>query len=103
MLSEYAFLLEENGRLYTATDVEELHNWHVEKCAAHACFERLDDEDVFQNDPAVNAMVTETEESKKVERMHGKKFFAVFRRRTIAEITAIQSDRAPVLKLLESP
>jgi tRNA (guanine-N7-)-methyltransferase len=100
MLSEYAFLLEENGRLYTATDVEELHLWHVEKCTAHACFERLDDDEVFRNDPAVNAMITETEESKKVERMHGKKFFAVFRRRTNAEMRTIQNERAPVLSLI---
>ncbi|CAE7535338.1 unnamed protein product [Symbiodinium microadriaticum] len=99
MLSEYAFLLEENGRLYTATDVEELHQWHVDKCSSHVCFERLDDDDVFQSDPAVNAMITETEEGKKVERMHGKKYFAVFRRRTEVEISALCAERAPVLSL----
>ena len=100
MLSEYAYLLEENGRLYTATDVEELHHWHVEKCSQHVCFERLDDNEVYQNDPAVVAMITETEESKKVERMRGKKYFAVFRRRTAAEIEALCEERAPVLSLV---
>ena len=41
MLSEYAYFLKEGGRLYTVTDVEDLHLWHVEKCSAHVSFERL--------------------------------------------------------------
>ena len=41
MLSEYAYFLKEGGRLYTVTDVEDLHMWHVEKCNAHVSFARL--------------------------------------------------------------
>jgi tRNA (guanine-N7-)-methyltransferase len=48
MLSEYAYFLKEGGRLYTVTDVEDLHVWHVEKCNAHVSFERLANADVSQ-------------------------------------------------------
>ena len=40
------------------------------------------------DDPAVNAMCEETEESKKVSRIGGRKYFAVFRRRSEAELLA---------------
>ena len=46
MLSEYAHFLKEGGRLYTVTDVEDLHVWHVEKCDAHVAFERLPNAEV---------------------------------------------------------
>jgi len=80
LLSEYAHFLAAGGRLYTITDVEDLHNWHVEKCSAHPAFRRLDDDAVLAADPAVAAMLEETEESKKVARMGGRKHFAVFER-----------------------
>lgn len=82
LLSEYAHFLAPNGRLYTVTDVEDLHKWHVEKCEAHPYFERLNDEEVLANDPAVKAMIEMTEEGIKVARLGGKKYFAVFRRRS---------------------
>mmetsp|Transcript_12141 Transcript_12141/g.18335 ORF Transcript_12141/g.18335 Transcript_12141/m.18335 type:complete len:143 (+) Transcript_12141:246-674(+) len=103
MLSEYAYLLAEDARLYTITDVEELHLWHVEKCTAHPCFERLDDDEVLENDPAVKAMINETEEGKKVERMRGRKHFAVFRRRRYSEVGPSADDRVcPVYSLFAS-
>mmetsp|Transcript_8714 Transcript_8714/g.32848 ORF Transcript_8714/g.32848 Transcript_8714/m.32848 type:complete len:216 (-) Transcript_8714:16-663(-) len=40
LLDEYAFLLRPHGRLYAITDVENLHEWHVEKCNAHPAFRR---------------------------------------------------------------
>lgn len=40
------------------------------------------------DDPAVNAMCEETEESKKVSRIGGRKYFAVFRKRHEAELLA---------------
>lgn len=30
LLSEYAYLLKPHGRIYVITDVEDLHNWHLE-------------------------------------------------------------------------
>jgi tRNA (guanine-N7-)-methyltransferase len=89
LLTEYAFVLRPGtGRLYTITDVKELHDWHVSKCDAHPMFERLTvhngNESELKideiNDPCIHAMYTETEEGKKVARNGGKKYFAVYRR-----------------------
>jgi tRNA (guanine-N7-)-methyltransferase len=79
LLSEYAYLLTPGGMLYTITDVKELHEWHVSKCDSHPLFERVSEEDNGK-DPCVRAMITETEEGKKVERNGGSKFYAVYRR-----------------------
>lgn len=38
LLTEYAYFLKENGKLYCITDVEELHNWHMEKLSSHEFF-----------------------------------------------------------------
>nr|POE74816.1 trna (guanine-n(7)-)-methyltransferase [Quercus suber] len=78
--AEYAYVLREGvGRVYTITDVEDLHVWMVEHFAAHASFERLAEEEV-ERDEAVAVMRTETEEGKKVSRNGGRKFVAVFQR-----------------------
>ncbi|KAL3668578.1 hypothetical protein V7S43_006660 [Phytophthora oleae] len=80
LLAEYAYLLAPGGILYTITDVEELHEWHVEKCTSHPCFTRIPDSEL-ESDPCVKAMTEETEEGKKVARGGGKKYVAVFRRK----------------------
>jgi tRNA (guanine-N7-)-methyltransferase len=78
LLSEYAYCLKPgSGRLYCITDVEDLHNWHVEKCDAHPLFKRIDD---LADDPCVETMREVTEEGQKVERAGGKKFYAVYQR-----------------------
>jgi tRNA (guanine-N7-)-methyltransferase len=41
---------------------------------------------VLKNDPAVKAIIEETEEGKKVARNGGDKFYAVYRRITDAEL-----------------
>jgi tRNA (guanine-N7-)-methyltransferase len=80
LLSEYAyFLKEETGRLYCITDVEDLHQWHVAKCNAHPMFRPLS-EDEMKLDPCVAAMISETEEGKKVERAGTSKYYAVYQR-----------------------
>ena len=102
LLSEYAFFLQPNGRLYMITDVEELHHWHVEKSDAHPCFERITDEEL-KYDPRVPAMHDDTEESKKVARMNGiptpassaVKRYAVYRR-----LPDIQVQHAAIQSLL---
>ncbi|VEU42038.1 unnamed protein product [Pseudo-nitzschia multistriata] len=81
LLSEYAYFLAPGGKLYCITDVKELHEWHVAKCDAHPLFERIEDEKVLAADPCVNAMVTETEEGKKVARNKGDKYYAVYKYR----------------------
>ena len=77
--SEYAFVLRPGGKVYTITDVEDLHVWMVERFEAHASFERVGAQEC-EGDECVATMSTETEEGKKVTRNQGKKFVAVFRR-----------------------
>jgi len=78
LLSEYAHFLKSGmGRLYTITDVEDLHKWHLQHCRAHPMFRELT-EDELEDDPCVKAMYNETEEGKKVERGGAKKYYAVY-------------------------
>jgi tRNA (guanine-N7-)-methyltransferase len=65
--------------VYTITDVEDLHEWMVERFEAHPSFERVSDAEV-EADECVAVMREETEEGKKVTRNKGRKFVAVFRR-----------------------
>ena len=78
LLSEYAYFLEPGGKVYTITDVKELHEWHVEKCDSHPLFKRIEDKEELDNDPCVNAIINETEEGKKVSRNNGSKYYAVY-------------------------
>lgn len=88
--AEYAYVLRPGeGRVYTITDVEDLHRWMVGHFAAHPAFERVPpaEEEVVdeadeqeKGDPCVRIMRTATEEGKKVSRNGGQKFVAVFRR-----------------------
>lgn len=77
--SEYAFVMKPGGKVYTITDVEDLHIWMRERFEAHPSFERVGEEEC-EGDECVQTMMTETEEGKKVERNGGRKFVAVFRR-----------------------
>ncbi|KAK3716380.1 tRNA (guanine-N(7)-)-methyltransferase (tRNA(m7G46)-methyltransferase) [Vermiconidia calcicola] len=77
--SEYAFVMKPGGRVYTITDVEDLHLWMVEHFEAHPSFERVKDDEV-EGEVCVEVMKTETEEGKKVERNGGTKYVAIFRR-----------------------
>ncbi|EDO14572.1 hypothetical protein Kpol_269p6 [Vanderwaltozyma polyspora DSM 70294] len=79
LLSEYAYVLKDNGVIYTITDVEDLHNWMVKHLEEHPLFERYDKE-WEDNDKCVQIMRNATEEGKKVERKKGDKFVACFRR-----------------------
>ncbi|KAM0723231.1 hypothetical protein Q7P37_001431 [Cladosporium fusiforme] len=82
--AEYAYALRPGGKVYTITDVEDLHNWMVERFEAHPSFERVGDEEI-EADECVAVMREETEEGKKVTRNGGKKFVAVFRRGEVPE------------------
>lgn len=78
-LAIYAYLIKEGGLLYTITDVKDLHEWMVQHLDDHPCFERLSDEE--QNaDPLVATIAACSEEGKKVTRLKGSKFPAVYRR-----------------------
>lgn len=89
LLSEYAFVLKPTvGRLYCITDVEELHQWHVEKCDAHPLFRRISVEEEAK-DPCVNAIIHETEEGKKVARQGRSKYHAVYERIPDSEAVSV--------------
>lgn len=79
LCAEYAFVLRPGGRVYTITDVEDLHLWMVERFQDHESFERVPEAEV-EGDECACVMRNETEEGKKVERNGGKKFVAVFKR-----------------------
>ncbi|KAL1846176.1 hypothetical protein VTK73DRAFT_342 [Phialemonium thermophilum] len=77
--SEYAYVLRPGGVVYTITDVLDLHEWIVQHFEAHPSFARVPEPEQ-EADPCVALMRTETEEGKKVERVKGDKYVALFRR-----------------------
>ena len=79
LLAEYAFVLKETGRVYLATDVKDLFDWMTGHLDQHPLFERLNPSDE-SSDPVVPLLFDSTEEGKKVTRMGGNKFIAVFTR-----------------------
>ncbi|EPY49759.1 tRNA (guanine-N7-)-methyltransferase catalytic subunit Trm8 [Schizosaccharomyces cryophilus OY26] len=79
LASEYAYFIQPLGRLYTITDVEELHLWMAEHLDKHPLFRRLSKEEE-DADVCVALMTNETEEGKKVARNGGKKFTACYER-----------------------
>lgn len=85
LLSEYAFVLQEGGILYTITDVLDLHEWMKRHLEEHPLFERLTEEEESV-DPCVNIMTHATEEGKKVARNNGSKYVACYRRRANPEL-----------------
>ncbi|KAK5778591.1 tRNA (guanine46-N7)-methyltransferase PWA37_000143 [Arxiozyma heterogenica] len=79
LLSVYAYVLREDGIIYTITDVEDLHQWMVKHLDEHPLFERLSKE-WEANDKCVSIMRNSTEEGKKVERKKGTKYIACYKR-----------------------
>lgn len=79
LLAEYAYVCALGAIVYVATDVKELFDWMVEHFTRHALFEPLTDEEL-QGDKMIQLITTSTEESKKVERNEGEKFYGAFRR-----------------------
>lgn len=85
LAAEYAYVLRPGGKVYTITDVQELHEWMVrhfvgvEAGDVKGLWERVGEEEV-EDDEMVGVMMGETEEGKKVSRNGGGKFVAVFRR-----------------------
>lgn len=79
LLSEYAYVLRENGILYTITDVLDLHEWMKKHLDEHPMFERLSEHEE-STDRCVKIMTNATEEGKKVSRNNGSKYIACYRR-----------------------
>lgn len=79
LASEYAYVLQPGGIIYTITDVKDLNEWMVSHLDAHPLFERCSPE-FEETDICAKIMYTETEEGKKVARNKGDKYVACFRR-----------------------
>ncbi|XP_050680911.1 tRNA (guanine-N(7)-)-methyltransferase [Leptidea sinapis] len=79
LLSEYAYVLAEEGIVYTITDVEDLHHWIVSHFEEHSLFERVTQVEL-EKDLIIEKLFESTEEGQKVSRNKGDKFLAVFRR-----------------------
>ncbi|XP_054257940.1 tRNA (guanine-N(7)-)-methyltransferase isoform X2 [Macrosteles quadrilineatus] len=79
LLAEYAYVLAEGGRLYTVTDVPDLHQWNVKHLREHPLFSELSQKQLDE-DPVVSKLLDSSEEGKKVSRNYGVKFLAAFER-----------------------
>lgn len=79
LLAEYAYACAIGAVVYIATDVKELYDWMVDHFTRHQLFERLEESEL-KGDKMIELITTTTEESKKVERNSGDKFYAAFRR-----------------------
>lgn len=79
LLAEYAYLMEEGGRVYIVTDVKDLFDWMVGHFEIHPLFSKLEDSEIKSD--IIATKITEcTEEGKKVTRTGGHKFITVFQR-----------------------
>ncbi|XP_057654032.1 tRNA (guanine-N(7)-)-methyltransferase [Diorhabda carinulata] len=79
LLAEYAYVLAEDGIVYTVTDVKDLHEWMYQHFTDHPLFEHISNDDL-KDDPIIEKLFSSTEEGQKVTRNNGEKFLAVFRR-----------------------
>ena len=80
LLDVYAYVLAPGGRIYTATDVEDLHNSQVEALSSHPCFVRLPEAEALA-DPAVPVMLTATDEAAKAKREGRGQWWSVYTRK----------------------
>lgn len=79
LLAEYAYVCAIGAIIYIATDVKDLFDWMVKHLDEHPLFDRLSNSEI-EDDQIIELIVTSTEESKKVTRNEGDKFYAAFRR-----------------------
>ncbi|TBT99245.1 tRNA (guanine-N(7)-)-methyltransferase [Hamiltosporidium tvaerminnensis] len=80
MLDQYAYILENKGRLYLSTDVSELFESMVQCVQNHTLFRRLENEE-FENDNLRTLIIKETDESKRAAVKTGKAFAAIFEKK----------------------
>ncbi|OAG29672.1 tRNA (guanine-N7-)-methyltransferase [Nematocida displodere] len=76
MLDIYQYVLQPEGLLYIATDVEELFVYMVGCLEAHPLFSRVPEP---ETNPLFSVIIEETEESKKADMKNSRKHRAIFR------------------------
>lgn len=84
LLTDYAYCLKPGGKIYTVTDVKQLHDWEVSKLDQHPMFERVSSTE-NDNDICVKIMREKTDEAIKVMKKEGNIWHAVFRKRDTAK------------------
>lgn len=90
LLAEYAYVCSIGAIVYIATDVKELYDWMYEHFSKHPLFQSIDESELVE-DKMIKLITSSTEESKKVERNEGDKFYAAFRRVSSKDITGMRS------------
>ena len=80
LLGEYAYLLKTSGKIYIATDVQELWEWMSSCLDHHPWFDRVSEEQV-QADVCTQHVKYGTEESKKVQRNGGQVWMGIWSKR----------------------
>lgn len=76
----YWYLLQQDGLLYVVSDVLEYFEWTINVLKKFSdLFERVPDIEL-KSDPCIDAIKTNTEEAKKVERSNSPSYECVFRR-----------------------
>lgn len=69
LLTDYAYILKEGGRIYEVTDVKDLHDWNCSHLDKHPMFEKIPEEELAKEgpdgkgDPGIKAMTEETDEA----------------------------------------
>lgn len=91
LLAEYAYVLEEGGLVYTATDVQDLHEWMVEHLTAFPLFQHVNKEEL-SGDPVMPLLASSTEEGKKVGRAGGVVYTSCFKRIPYTQSTTQNTD-----------
>ena len=84
LLTDYAYILKPEGRIYEVTDVKDLHDWNCMHLDRHPMFEKIP-EDKLQGDPCIKAMCEETDEAQKVIRNEGSIWHAVYRKKDASQ------------------
>lgn len=79
LMDEYAFIMKSDSLFYLVTDVKDYFDYAAPIIEQHTLFERIPD-DIASQDECLQLALKSTEESKKVDRNHGDKYFAIFRR-----------------------
>ena len=82
LLTEYAYLMEEGGKIYTVTDVKDLYDWNVEFLGKHPLFEEITGEEK-ENDPCMKIMSEKTNEAGIVLKRGDPVWAAVFRKKVM--------------------
>ena len=78
LLQDYAYVLGIGGILYSITDVEDLHKWHVEIVNSSPCFEKIEQKEL-ENDEYLSYM-KDTDEAKKVKKINGEMYYTAWKR-----------------------